>query len=184
MGAKRKAQTATGDRPLSVDDRPLSVETDERWTTTGISAPSRNVSVQEIMTREVVTLPPRAHAIEAAKTLRDENIGFLPVAQPDGTVVGVVTDRDLVLRLLAEELPDTTPVEELMTEDVIYCHSGDDLGVAEHLMRLNQVSRLVVLGDNQLLAGVLSLTDLAEYEEACRVAEVAADISGREVDLR
>ena len=177
MAAKRKAQTTTGDRPLSA-------EADERWTTGGIGAPSRNVSVQEIMTREVVTMSPRAQAVAAAKMLRDENIGFLPVAQPDGTVVGVVTDRDLVLRLLAEELPASMLVEELMTEDVIYCHSGDDLGVAEHLMRLNQVSRLVVLGDDQLLAGVLSLTDLAEYEEACRVAEVAADVSGREIDLR
>ena len=142
----------------------------------------RGVKVEEVMTTEVVETSIDSPADEAARIMRDHNIGFLPISQYDGTVVGVLTDRDLVVRLLAERRSPDTRVEEVMTSDPVSCHAGDDLAVAESLMRANQISRLVVLGDDDLLSGVVSLADIAQYEEERRAGAVAADVAEREAD--
>jgi CBS domain-containing protein len=164
-------------------DRPLDVEADRRRRTEGLppEAP-RGVRVEELMTSELVTALPSQPADEAARLMRDHNLGFLPICQSDCSPVGVVTDRDLVVRLLADAQAATTRLEEVMTADPICCHAGDDVAVAEQLMSQNQVSRLPVLDDDDLLVGVVSLADLAQYEEECRVGEVLADVTTREAE--
>jgi CBS domain-containing protein len=160
---------------------PLDVEPDSRRTS-DISAPRRGVRVEELMTAEVVQLPPGRPVSEAARVMAEYDVGFLPVTESDRTVVGVVTDRDLTLRVLGEGRSADTPLEEVMSEEVVSCYAGDDLGVCELLMRENQVSRLVVLGDEDLLAGVISLSDLAQYEDERRAGELLADVTEREAE--
>jgi CBS domain-containing protein len=164
--------------------RPLDVEPDARWRTPGLDAEiePRGVTVQEVMTRETVTATLDWSAGDAARAMRDHNVGFIPVCQSDGSPVGVVTDRDLVIHLMAEDLPSSTEVEEVMTHNPVVVHAGDDLAVAELLMQRNQISRLLVLDDDDTLAGVISLADLAQYEEECRVAQVLAEVTEREAE--
>jgi CBS domain-containing protein len=177
MAGERK-ETPDGDE----GGRSLRVEADNRRVTPGLAAARRGVKVEEVMTAETAVIRPEDGATDAARVMRDEGIGFLPVVEDDGTVVGAVTDRDLVVRLLAEGLSPATRVELLMTVDPVACHAGDDLGVAEELMQANQISRLVVLGDDDLLAGVVSLADVAQYEEECRVGRLVADVTEREAE--
>jgi CBS domain-containing protein len=130
----------------------------------------------EVMTREVETIAPTATVLDAARRMRDLDIGFLPVCQSDDTPVGTLTDRDIVVRAGAEERPLHTPVEEVMTGEVIACRPSDDLERAEELMRTNQVSRVLVVDDDGRIAGVISLADIARYELEREAGHTLADV--------
>lgn len=138
---------------------------------------------EDVMTREVAVVSTTGTARDAARIMRDENVGFVPVCQADGSVQGTITDRDLALRVLAEDRQPDTRVEEIMSTGLVSCRPQDDLRRAEELMRTNQVNRILVIGDDGKLVGVISLTDVAQYEDERRVGALAADISGREADV-
>jgi CBS domain-containing protein len=97
--------------------------------------------------------------------------------------VGVLTDRDIALRVVAEDLKLSLPVEQVMTEDVITCSPDDDVERAEELMRVNQKARLVCVDDGGRVVGVISLADLAQYEDETRAGEVIADVTQRETEV-
>jgi CBS domain-containing protein len=136
--------------------------------------------VEELMTEKPEMLRLRDTAADAAARMRDGNIGFMPVVDDAEQVVGVLTDRDLTVRVLAEARPAQTPVEDVMTEEVISCRPDDDLDRAEELMRTNQKARLVVIDESGRAAGVISLADIARYEDSCRAGDVLGDITERE----
>src|SRR5437763_15408940 len=94
---------------------PLDVEADSRYES-GIAAPERGVRVEEVMSAEVADIGPERPVSEAARIMDERDVGFLPVTEEDRTVVGVVTDRDLTLRVLARKLGPETRVEEVMAE--------------------------------------------------------------------
>ena len=137
----------------------------------------------ELMTTnpEVLRLYDDAH--DAAIKMRDAKVGFLPVLDDAEQVVGVLTDRDLAVRVMAESLPVETGVEDLMTIDVIACAPEDDLERAEALMRANQKSRLPVVDEDGHLAGVISIADIVQYEDASRAGDVAGDATAGEVRI-
>ena len=139
-------------------------------------------TVQEVMTSEVLEARSGCTVREAAQLMREHNVGFLPVCEPDGTVVGTLTDRDITLRVTAEGRSSGTVVEDVMSTEIIACHTTDNLQDIERLMRSNQVGRVLVLDEDNMVAGVLSLADLAQYENPCKVGEVMADITLREAD--
>jgi CBS domain-containing protein len=136
--------------------------------------------VEELMTEKPEMLRLRDTAADAAARMRDGNIGFMPVIDDAEQVMGVLTDRDLTVRVLAEALPPHTPVEEVMTVDVISCSPDDDLDRAEELMRANQKARLVVIDEGGQPAGVISLADIAQHEDSSRAGDVVGDITERE----
>jgi CBS domain-containing protein len=138
---------------------------------------------EELMTIEVATVRVGEEVQAAARLMRDLNAGCIPVCQRDGTVVGVLTDRDIAVRLVAEGRSPATPVEEVMTDDLISCLPQADVREAERLMRAHQVSRILVIDDDGRLAGVLGLADLAQSEDARTVGQVFGDISGREFGI-
>ena len=105
-------------------------------------------------------------AFVAARIMRDENVGFLPVCDSKGRVLGTVTDRDLTVRLTADQLPATTALANVMTMDVISCQATDDVERAKDLMAGNHKSRLICLDDEARLAGVISLSDIAKTGDA------------------
>jgi CBS domain-containing protein len=139
---------------------------------------------EEVMTSEVEMLRSRQTVREAARRMRDGNVGFLPICDDADQLVGVLTDRDISVRVVAEDRPTDTAVEEVMTEEVITCQPDDDIARAEELMRANQKARLVCVDEDGRVAGVISVTDIAQYEDKCRAGEVIADVTDREAEVR
>jgi CBS domain-containing protein len=135
---------------------------------------------EELMTAEVGVVKPGDDVQAAARIMRELNVGFVPVCQRNRTVVGCLTDRDIAIRVVAEGRTCDTKVEDIMTDDVVTCLPGVDLKEVERLMAAHQVNRVVVIDDDGRLAGVISLTDLAQYEDARKVGQVVGDITGRE----
>src|SRR6266540_3659133 len=119
------------------------------------------MKLKEIMTQNVQVVHPNDTLQDAASKMRDNDIGFLPVCDGD-RVLGVVSDRDLIIRALAEGRdPGEMIGKELMTSPVLYCDEDEDVKEAAQLMQNNQIRRLIVLNGDKRLVGVVSLGDLA-----------------------
>jgi CBS domain-containing protein len=139
--------------------------------------------VEELMTSEVEVLDVGTSVREAARRMRDLNLGFLPIIDDAQQLVGVLTDRDIALRVVADDRQLDIPVDEVMTEEVISCRPEDDVERAEELMRVNQKARLVCLDEGGRVAGVISLADIAQYDDETRAGSVIADVTARETDI-
>lgn len=121
--------------------------------------------VSDIMSRDVKSIPARASISTAAQLMADSDTGFLPVIE-EGEIVGVLTDRDIVARIVARGHNGTKIVRDAMTALVRTCGEDDDLGAAVQTMCSQQIRRMVVLDTDGKLAGVLSLTDVARRGES------------------
>ena len=120
------------------------------------------MQVKEIMSAGVECIQPSATLREAAQRMRDLDIGPLPVCGEDDRLAGIITDRDIAIRGVAEGLdPSTAVVRDVMTPKIIYCFEDQDISEAARMMEDHQVRRLVVLNDEKRLVGILSLGDLA-----------------------
>ena len=119
-------------------------------------------TVKDVMTTNVVYLPSETTIAEAARTMREQDIGDVVIA--DGpSLSGVITDRDIVVRGVAERRdPEATTVGEIMTRDLVTVRPDDTIQQAALLMRDRAVRRLLVCDDDQGLVGVVSIGDLAE----------------------
>ena len=117
--------------------------------------------VSEVMTPDVVTVSPEAVLIDAARLMRDSDIGPLPVCER-GRILGVLTDRDITVRAIAVgKDPRSTRVYEIMTPEVVSCLDSDDVRRAAEIMQSAQLRRLLVVFSDGRLAGIVSLGDLA-----------------------
>jgi CBS domain-containing protein len=134
----------------------------------------------DIMKSDVKCLNLHDTAHTAARAMQDFNIGFLPVCDPQRRVVGTVTDRDLALRVLGTNLTAATPVTEVMTREVVSCGPDDDLHAAEQQMASRRKSRLLIIDDGGRLCGVISLSDIAQFEKSARAADTMRKVSERE----
>jgi CBS domain-containing protein len=118
--------------------------------------------VRDVMTAGAECVSPSTSLYEAAQKMRDFDIGPLPVCGNKDRLVGIVTDRDITVRGVAEGLdPRTTTVQDVMTSDVVCCFEDQDVQDAAWLMQDRQVRRLVVLNRDKRLTGIVSLGDLA-----------------------
>ena len=119
-------------------------------------------TVKDVMTTTVVYLPSETTIAEVARTMREQDIGDVVVA--DGpSLAGMATDRDLVVRAVAEgKDPEATTVGEVMTRELVTVRPEDTIQQAALLMRDRAVRRLLVCDDDQGLVGVVSIGDLAE----------------------
>ena len=133
------------------------------------------MKVKELMTASVLGIEPGEPVEVAARTLAQYNIGALPVCTSDGRLCGLVTDRDLVTRCMAAQKPvDRTPVRDVMTAQPAWVLPDTDVSVAAHLMGRRQIRRLPVVEDGKL-CGMLSLADLARWEETIQDAADALE---------
>jgi CBS domain-containing protein len=117
---------------------------------------------QDIMKKDVECVSPQDTAQAAAKRMRDENIGFLPVCDESKVVLGTITDRDLAIRVLADGNQPNTSVQDVMTREVVACPPEEDLRKAQELMSKHHKSRILCVDANGLLVGVISLSDIAQ----------------------
>lgn len=117
---------------------------------------------------------------DCARMMKEQNIGFVPVCNQGGEPIGALTDRDLAIRVLAERRPAQTKVEEVMTRDIISCRVGDDLDRAEQLMREHHKARMMVCDQSGKLAGVISLSDIADLETDEAASQTFREVASRE----
>jgi CBS domain-containing protein len=118
------------------------------------------VKVSEVMTAQVVTAKPTETIREVAEIMKRIDAGAVPVFD-DGKVAGMVTDRDIVLRVVAEGGDLSAPISGVMTDDVQSCHQDDNVADAAAQMANHQLRRLIVTDDDGKLSGILSLGDIA-----------------------
>jgi CBS domain-containing protein len=133
-------------------------------------------SIKEVMTSEVKACEPNTTVAEAAKVMAKEDIGPVPVVE-EGRLTGIVTDRDIVVRVVAEGRdPNSTTVGEIASSDLVTVSPDDDLDVAlQHLAR-KQVRRIpVVEGDR--LVGIVAQADIARLGSDAKTGEVVEEIS-------
>jgi CBS domain-containing protein len=118
--------------------------------------------VKQLMMRGVECVRPDTTLQQAACKMRELDVGVLPVCDWDGRPIGVLTDRDIVLRAVAGgDDPTTCPVQTAMTPDVICCHQDSEVRDVAEVMREQHIRRLLVMDDHDRLVGIFSLGDLA-----------------------
>ncbi len=118
--------------------------------------------VTNVMTRGAECVRPTDSLQVAAQKMRNLDVGPLPVCGDNDRLVGMITDRDITVRAVAQACdPRTTTVRDVMTPDVVYCFEDQDIQEAARLMQERQVRRLVVLNRDKRLVGIVSLGDLA-----------------------
>ena len=116
------------------------------------------MKIKNVMSVPGVTVPPQSSVAESARLMAYEGVGSVLVVS-DGRPLGIVTDRDLALRVVARELPSTSPVGEVMTTDLVTVESGDEVDVAFAAFRRHPFRRLPVLTDGEVV-GMLTVDDL------------------------
>jgi CBS domain-containing protein len=137
-------------------------------------------SVREAMTEDPRSIGPSASVVEAARLMRDEHVGSLPITDGD-TLVGMITDRDITTRVVAEAANlATTSVRDVYSEDLISVGPDKDLEEALRLMARHQVRRLPVVEDGKLV-GIVAQADIALSlsEDETKTGELVEAISER-----
>lgn len=134
------------------------------------------MKVREIMTSPVVSARPEDSIFYAARLMADEDVGALPVVE-NGGVVGIVTDRDIATRAVADGTPAQALLKRIMTDMVVSCSPDDDLEHALELMSNEQIRRLPVCDPGGKLVGMVTLADAAEHDpDKSEVGEVLDEI--------
>ncbi len=119
------------------------------------------MKVKDVMTKWAECVTPSTSLRDAARKMKNLEVGPLPVCEGDH-LVGMITDRDITVRATAEALPPRLgQVRDVMTPDVVYCFEDQDVEEAAGLMKQRQIRRLVVLDQDKHLIGIVSLGDLA-----------------------
>jgi CBS domain-containing protein len=132
--------------------------------------------------RDVMTTNPRSlesgdGVIAAARLMRDEDTGIVPIVE-DGRLVGAVTDRDIAIRVVAEgRSPESTTIGEIASRELVTIDPEQDLDEALRLMARHQVRRLPVVEEDGKLVGIVAQADVAQHASGERTGDVVEDIS-------
>jgi CBS domain-containing protein len=140
----------------------------------GEEAMAKHKTVQDVMTRDPVILPPSASLVDAAKTMREGGIGDVVVGDDD-ELIGIVTDRDIVIRALAEDRdPNTTTLVDITSRELTTVSPDDTIETAVRLIREHAIRRLPVVSGGRVV-GIVTLGDLAlAQDRASALADVSA----------
>ncbi|QJQ01361.1 CBS domain-containing protein [Herbaspirillum rubrisubalbicans] len=135
-------------------------------------------TIADVMTRGAHTLSPDDSVIHAAQAMEALDVGALPVCDAQHNLVGLVTDRDIVLRAVApHRLTDTLPLTEVMSHDVLWCYEDEPVDDVLDDMVQHQIRRLPVMDRQKNLVGMVSLGDVAAKTQNRGVGEALAEIS-------
>lgn len=134
-------------------------------------------TVQDVMTREVEIAAPESTVTHVALLMKEQDCGSIPVGELD-KLIGFITDRDIVLRCVAEDRdPVMTVAKDIMTEKILYCFDTDSLEDAAENMARNQVRRLPVVTKEKKLVGIVSLGDLSKAADTDVCGEALGKIA-------
>jgi len=132
-------------------------------------------TIAEVMTTDVEVVRPEETLRDAARAMADLDVGSLPVC--DGRrMIGMVTDRDITVRGVAEGKGPDAPIRDVMTDDVVWCTDTDSVDEVLQQMSDAQVRRIPVVDKDRQLVGIVALGDIA-LEEEDDVDETLRDIS-------
>ena len=119
------------------------------------------MKIKEVMRKNVELIPKEKSIMEAARMMRDDGVGSLPVSYND-KLVGMITDRDITISVVAEgRKPDSTKVEYCMSKEIKYCYEDEELGDVALQMNKLHVRRLPVMNRDKRLVGIVSRGDLS-----------------------
>ena len=134
-------------------------------------------TVREAMTASPRTVSPSTTAVEAARVMDEEDVGSLPVVEQDDALVGIVTDRDIALRVVAAARdPQTTTVGDICTKELSYAYPDEPLDEALEQMAYRQIRRLPVVDDDRLV-GILAQADVAHEVKDKKAGQLVEEIS-------
>ena len=134
------------------------------------------MKVSKCMTRDVELVSPTQTIREAAQMMADLDAGALPVQQDD-RLVGMITDRDIAVRAVAQGKSPETPVRDVMSPELLYCFDDQEIEGVSRNMGEVKVRRLPVVNRDKRLVGIVSIGDLALKEEQTLTGSTLARIS-------
>jgi CBS domain-containing protein len=134
------------------------------------------MKVSKYMTRNVQLVTPTQSIRDAARIMAELDAGALPVQQDD-RLVGMITDRDIAVRAIAEGKSPDTPVRDVMSEEILYCFDDQEVKEIARNMGDVKVRRLPVVNRDKRLVGIISLSDLPLNEEPSLTASAVTKIS-------
>lgn len=135
---------------------------------------------RDIMKTTVITCREEDSLQRCAELMKLWKIGMLPVVDGGGHVVGVLTDRDIVVRGLAENKPLSMPSRSIMTKALVDCRPEEELWLAEERMASGHKSRILIVDEHRRCVGVISLSDISQSEAGPRAAELLEQVTRRE----
>jgi CBS domain-containing protein len=136
----------------------------------------------EIMKSEVESFRETDSIMEIARRMREVNIGFAPITDRDGRPLGTITDRDMAIRVCAEDRrASRTAASEVMSHEAVTCRASEDVDRAEEIMSEHHKSRLMIVDEAGRLVGVLSLSDIFAEAAGAKATETFRRIAEREV---
>jgi CBS domain-containing protein len=134
--------------------------------------------IKELMTVKPRTVKQGDSIVDAAKLMKGEDTGIAPIVDGDQRLVGVVTDRDIAIRVVAEGRdPQTTKVEEIASQNLVTIDPQQTLDEALRLMAQHQVRRLPVVEEDGKLVGIVAQADVARHSSPERTGKVVEEIS-------
>lgn len=137
------------------------------------------MTVKEVMSRNVVCCTLKDTGQHAARLMKDHQVGSLPVVEDLKTrhLMGIVTDRDLCTRLMANGYAASTALSSVMTQNPIACHEDDSLERCESLMQQHKVRRVPVIGKQGECVGMIAQADIALNDDASHIQRILKAIS-------
>lgn len=142
-----------------------------------VAAPKARRLCRDIMAANVKTASSNMSLREAAEMMRDGDMGCIPVVDGE-KLVGILTDRDIVVRAIADGKPPTSKISEAMTTEIFSVKPDDFVFQAIRLMGDKQIRRVPVVDENGKLAGIIAMADIAlEMEDEREIAETLEEIS-------
>jgi CBS domain-containing protein len=134
------------------------------------------MKVSDIMTRDVRLLRPDQSIREAARIMAEIDAGALPVGEND-RLVGMITDRDIVIRAVARGKLGDTKVADVMSKEMLYCFDTDDIDDVARNMGSAQIRRLAVVNYHKRLVGIVSLGDLSRNDDPITIGHTVSRVS-------
>ena len=135
------------------------------------------MQVKDVMHAGVTWVGPETSINELARKMRDEDIGAIPIGEND-RLIGMVTDRDIALRGLADGRDaQMLTARDIMTSPIIYCRTDEEIGDAVRIMEDRAVRRLPVINEDKRMVGMLALGDIADCAPRDMSAEVMQAVS-------
>jgi CBS domain-containing protein len=128
------------------------------------------MQLREIMTTGVITAEPEASAADVAQRMRDQNVGSVVIVDQGGAPAAMITDRDLAVRILADETDPDSPIADHVSKPLVTGHPDMELEEAAALMVQHRIRRLPVL-EGETLAGIVTLDDIAVRTGNLEVAQ-------------
>jgi len=116
--------------------------------------------LKDVMSHDVKVLSPDATLMDAARQMRDGDFGLMPVSEND-RMIGAISDRDIVVRAIAEHKGPDTPVREVMSNTILWAYENDSVEKATKMMSEHQVRRLPIVNADKRLVGIVALGDIA-----------------------